>query len=119
MILSPDFPDHYKTKILIKLAGYEGVYCLLKLWAQCQFRKSEIIEKNSEIIAAISGWSGDPKTLEDALVASGYARRQGERFIMHQWQETNRKLLSSSQNGKKGGRPKKSQAEHSSVKMRL
>ena len=106
MILSPDFCDHYKTKILIRLAGYEGVFCLLKLWSQCQFRKSEVIEKSPEIISAIAGWSGDPITIEKALIESGFAKRNGEKFILHQWQDQNKKLLTSSANGKKGGRPK-------------
>lgn len=106
MILSPDFPDHYKTKILIKLAGHSGVFSLLKLWAQCQFRRSERIDKPTEIIAAIADWQGEPEQLEKALIESGYARRDGEAFILHQWQDQNKKLFSNYANGKKGGRPK-------------
>jgi hypothetical protein len=111
MILSPDFCDHYKTKILISLAGHEGVFCLLKLWSQCQFRKCEVFEKPPNIIAAIAGWSGDPIKLEEALISSGFAKRSGDRFTLHQWQDQNKKLLTSSANGKKGGRPKTSKPE--------
>lgn len=108
MILSPDFCDHYKTKILLRLAGHAGVFSLLKLWSQCQFRKSERIDKPADIVAAIADWSGDPNQLENALVESGYARRDGESLILHQWEHQNRKLFSNAKNGKSGGRPKTS-----------
>ena len=106
MILSPDFCDHYKTKILLRLAGHAGVFSLLKLWSQCQFRKSERIEKTADIIAAIADWEGDPMQLENALVESGYARREGDALVLHQWQDQNKKLFANYRNGKKGGRPK-------------
>ena len=107
MILSPDFCDHYKTKILIRLGGHAAVFSLLKLWSQCQFRKKEIIEKPPEIIAAIADWDGDPLILESSLINAGYAKREGNKFILHQWETQNKKLLSNQENGKKGGRPKK------------
>jgi hypothetical protein len=106
MILSPDFCDHYKTKILLRLAGHAGVFSLLKLWSQCQFRKCERIEKSADIIAAIADWTGDPDQLENALVESGYARREGDALVLHQWQDQNKKLFANYRNGKKGGRPK-------------
>jgi hypothetical protein len=106
MILSPDFCDHYKTKILLRLAGHAGVFSLLKLWSQCQFRKTERIEKPPDIVAAIADWQGDPDQLEQALIESGYARREGDALIMHQWQDQNKKLFANYRNGKKGGRPK-------------
>ena len=107
MILSPDFPDHYKTKILIRLAGHAGVFSLIKLWSQCQFRRSERLDKSPEIVAAIADWDGDPMVLEHALIESGFARRDGDALVMHQWQE---------ENGLKGGRPKNS--EPKSLKKR-
>ena len=106
MILSPDFCDHYKTKILLRLAGHAGVFSLLKLWSQCQFRKCERIEKPAAIVAAIADWTGDPDQLENALVESGYARREGDALVLHQWQDQNKRLFSNYKNGKKGGRPK-------------
>jgi hypothetical protein len=108
MILSPDFCDHYKTKILIKLAGHAGVYSLLKLWGQCQFRRSERLEKPPEIIATIADWNDDPVKLEKALIESGYAKREGKTLIMHDWENQNKKIISNYTNGKKGGRPKSS-----------
>ena len=106
MILSPDFCDHYKTKILLRLAGHAGVFSLLKLWSQCQFRKCERLEKPAAIVAAIADWEGDPMQLENALVESGYARREGDALVLHQWQDQNKRLFSNYKNGKKGGRPK-------------
>ena len=107
MILSPDFCDHYKTKILLRIGGHAAVFSLLKLWSQCQFRKTERIEKPPDIIAAIADWHGDPLALEDALIQSGYARREGDSFVLHQWQDQNKRLFSNRENGQKGGRPKK------------
>lgn len=111
MILSPDFCDHYKTKILIRLAGHSGVFSLLKLWGQCQFRRSERLDKPVEIIAAIADWAGDPKELEKALIESGYARRDGKTLIMHDWENQNKKIISNYSNGQKGGRPKATEKE--------
>ena len=106
MILSPDFPDHYKTKLLLRLGGHAAVFSLLKLWAQCQFRKSERIEKPAQIVAAIADWAGDPEAFEAALCEAGFAHRDGSTLVMHQWEEHNGKLSSAWTNGKKGGRPK-------------
>jgi hypothetical protein len=108
MILSPDFPDHYKTKILLRLAGHAGVFSLIKLWSQCQFRRSERLDKSPEIVAAIADWDGDPMVLERALIESGFARRDGDALIMHQWQDQNKRLFANQTNGSKGGRPKNS-----------
>lgn len=109
MILSPDFCDHYKTRLLIRLAGHAGVFSLLKLWAQCQFRKSERIDKPPHVVAAIADWDGDPDVLESALKEAGFGHREGDTFIMHQWEQHNVKLTTNWANGKKGGRPKERQ----------
>jgi len=78
MILSPDFCDHYKTKILLRLAGHAGVFSLLKLWSQCQFRKCERIEKPAEIVAAIADWEGDPMQLISVYSAITKMGRKAE-----------------------------------------
>jgi hypothetical protein len=111
MILSPDFPDHYKTKILLRMAGHAGVFSLIKLWSQCQFRRSERLDKSPEIVAAIADWDGDPMVLERALIESGFARRDGDALIMHQWQDQNKRLFANQTNGAKGGRPKSSESK--------
>lgn len=109
MILSPDFPDHYKTRMLIRLAGHAGVFSLIKLWAQCQFRRCERIDKPPQVVAAIADWDGDPEVLETALQEAGFGHREGDTFVMHQWEQHNSKLTSNWANGKKGGRPKEQQ----------
>jgi hypothetical protein len=119
MILSPDFPDHYKTRILIRLAGHSGVYSLLKLWSQCQFRKCEKITKPPAVIAAIADWEGDPEALENALTESGYGHREGDSFVLHQWEEHNARLTGAWTNGKKGGRPKTEKQEKPKQSMKL
>jgi len=117
MILSPDFPDHYKTKILLKLAGHAGVFSLIKLWAQCQFRRTERIEKPAEIVAAIADWEGDPMAFEHALIKAGFAHREGSDFVLHQWAEHNKRILNSWDNGSKGGRPKEEAPKPKKLKL--
>ena len=65
-----------------------------------------LIEKPAEIVAAIADWEADPDQLETALIESGFARREGDTFILHQWEDQNKKLFTSYANGKKGGKPK-------------
>ena len=117
MILSPDFCDHYKTRILIRLGGKEAIFSLLKLWAQCQFRRCERIDKPPAIIAAIADWDGEPDKLEEALTESGFAHRDGGALVLHQWEEHNAKLSAAWSNGKKGGRPASQEKKKGGMKL--
>jgi hypothetical protein len=111
MIICPSFPDHWKTRVLRSLAGDAGVLCLLRLWGHCQNRKSQKFDGSAAIVSAIALWDGEPEKLENALIESKYAIREGDTFILHEWEQHNRKLVTSYENGKKGGKPPKTDSE--------
>ncbi len=111
MIICPSFPDHWKTRVLRSLAGDAGVLCLLRLWGHCQNRKSQKFDGSPAIVSAIAIWDGDPVTLENALIESRFATRDGNTFTMHEWEHHNAKLMTASERGKLGGRPRKQEQE--------
>lgn len=112
MIICPSFPDHWKTRYLIKQVGAEGVLALLRLWGHCQYRKSQSFEGNAAVVAAIALWDGDPQTLENALLEAKLANRDGNLFTLHDWEKYNARLMTASERGKKGGRPKTNTTEN-------
>lgn len=110
MIVSPDFPFHWKTLLLIRLTGgHECVLCLLKFWAHCQNRKTHRFPgMNPSVLSAICGWTGDAKLFWDAMAQTFIDVKDNE-VIAHQWDEYNSPLICSWRNGEKGGRPKNPQ----------
>lgn len=110
MIVDPDFPDHWKTRMLVDLLeGDEAapVY-LLRLWAHCQIRRASSFSKlPPSALKAICRYGGCPNELESALVASGYVLREGTDLVVCNWERYNAALIANWNNGKKGGRPKK------------
>lgn len=113
MIVSPDFPGHWKTQLLIRLTGtHEAVTCLLKFWAHCQNRKTHRFTGiNPSVLAAICQWSGDANVFWEAMLTT-YLEKDGEEIIAHQWDEYNGTLVSNWKNGTKGGRPKNPNKTH-------
>ena len=93
MIVDPDFPDHWKTRMLIDLLGGDEaapVY-LLRLWAHCQNRRKSTFENlPSAALKALCRYPGHPNKLEASLVASGFVRREQDgTLIMCGWGEYN------------------------------
>lgn len=113
MIVDPDFPDHWKTRMLVALLGDDEaapVY-VLRLWGHCQNRKSELFDMPTVAIKAICRFSGDAETLESALQESGFISRDGKTVTVCGWSDYNASLVANWENGKKGGRPPKSGTE--------
>ncbi len=112
MIIQPNFPDHWKTDLLVKLAGSESaIRCLLRFWAHCQNQKQwKFTGLNPERLASICKWEGDPDVFFHAITNTFIS--VSERFAAaHQWEQFNASLISNWNNGKKGGRKKKTQRE--------
>ena len=109
MIVDPDFPDHWKTRMLVDaLDGDEAapVY-LLRLWAHCQNRRTAAFENLPQAaLKALCRFPGHPNKLESSLAASGFVRREDQILIVVGWEEYNASLIANWSNGRKGGRPK-------------
>lgn len=108
MIVEPDFLDHWKTRLLVRLLGTElaPIY-VIRLWAHCQSRKTDrFTDWKPTVLASVCRWETDPQTLWDAMLET-YLERDGNTLVVRGWAETNAGLISAWTNGKLGGRPKK------------
>lgn len=109
MIVEPDFPDHWKTQLLISLTGEPTApMLLLRLWAFCQQRKTcHFTDLTNEALAAVCRWSKDPAALRKALAEARWIDQDTPTgaFTVHQWDEVNAALVRNWKNGAKGGRP--------------
>lgn len=110
MIVDPDFPDHWKTRMLVgMLAGDEvaPVY-VIRLWAHCQNRrKSQFENLTAEALKALCRFPGLANDLDAAMIAAGFISRNGNTLEVLNWSEYNASLIAAWNNGNKGGRPKK------------
>lgn len=107
MIVEPDFLDHWKTRMLVRLLKDERapIY-VLRLWAHCQQRKTDRFTGwNPDVLASVCRWDGDGLTLWDAM-ANTFLEIDGKEVVVHGWADTNAALISAWANGKLGGRPK-------------
>lgn len=102
MIVDPDFPNHWKTKLLVRQAGDEiAVRCLLRFWGHCQQRQRWIFDKlSAEMLASICEWPGEPEVFIKAMTESGYLEKKGARFVAHDWDQINATLIGRWRGGK-------------------
>ncbi len=115
MIVEPDFLDHWKTRMLVRLLNDERApLYVIRLWAHCQQRKTDRFTGwNPTVLASVCRWDGDGLTLWKAM-GSTFLEIDGENVVAHGWLESNRGLVSAWTNGRLGGRPsasKPTQAE--------
>lgn len=101
MIVQPDFPDHWKTEMLVQLSGgEESVRSLLRFWAHCQQRRCWKFTKLTPVIlAGICKWKGEPQKFWDAMLATFLVEKKGT-FTAHQWDEINATLIGRWKGGK-------------------
>ncbi|RYD20816.1 MAG: hypothetical protein EOP88_13615 [Verrucomicrobiaceae bacterium] len=110
MIVDPDFPDHWKTRLLVdSLGGNElAPLYLIRLWAHCQNRRASVFENMPPAaLKALCRYSGTAEALEAALTSSGFVRRDGGVLTVVGWEDYNASLVANWENGKRGGRPSK------------
>jgi len=112
MIITADFLDHWKTKLLIHLLDDpEAPLGLMRLWAHCQSRKTDRFDPgklNPSILKAITQSRATKEALWDAFIESRFLDLHADGSIeAHGFYEANASLFSSWENGKKGGRPSK------------
>ena len=95
MIVTADFPDHWKTDLLVELSGSESaVRCLLRFWAHCQNRKRwRFTDLTPPILAGICKWKGDPKVWWSAMTQTFLKVEQGGTIVAHDWEVVNASLI--------------------------
>ena len=111
MIVDPDMPDHWKTRLLADLLGSEAdaVLALIRIWAHCQNRKKVVFDRLPEVaVKAICHYQGDPELLDESLATAGFISRDGDAVTVIGWDEHNSKMIAAWENGRAGGRPRKS-----------
>lgn len=111
MIVDPDFFDHWRTRMLADLLDGDEMAPLyvLRLFAHCQNRRQTRLKPMPNLgLKSLCRYPGDAEKFVEAMLASGYVERDGEDgFACPKFAEYNAQLLTSWENGKKGGRPKK------------
>ncbi|MBN2507767.1 MAG: hypothetical protein JXQ71_13850 [Verrucomicrobia bacterium] len=110
MIVNPDFPDHWKTRALVKLTGDASApMAVLRLWAYCQNRKQwQFPAMTAQQLASICLWGDRTPACHVALVKAGFVDKLSPRgYAAHQWGEYNAQLLQRWEAGKRGGRREK------------
>lgn len=109
MIVEPDFPDHWKTQLLIQLTSSAAApIMVIRLWAHCQQRKAwEFADMSDAALAAVCRWQGEPAQLRKHLADAGFIEKGTPAgiVIVHEWDEVNATLVRNWKNGPKGGRP--------------
>lgn len=111
MIIEPDFPDHWKTQMLIGLTQDKAApMMVIRLWGHCQQRRCWVFtDLSSNALKAITRGDGDAEKIMSALVECGFIKKKGSQLIVHEWDTVNASLVRNWKNGGKGGRPKESQ----------
>jgi hypothetical protein len=108
MIIEPDFLDHWKTRLLMRLLDTDAApNYVIRLWSHCQTRKTNIFPEWSPVIlSSVCRWPGDADVFWSAMLQT-FCRIEDGHLVAHQWDEVNAGLICSWSNGAKGGRPKK------------
>ena len=108
MIIEPDFLDHWKTRLLMRLLDTEAApNYVIRLWSHCQTRKTNMFPEWSPVIlSSVCRWPGDADVFWSAMLQT-FCRVEDGYLIAHQWDEVNASLIAAWSNGGKGGRPKK------------
>jgi hypothetical protein len=111
MVVDPDFPDHWKTRMLVDLLSDEAApMYVIRIWAHCQMRRQWVFDNlPPSALKALCRYTGHANQLESALVTSGFVRRDGAGVVtVNDWEIYNASLVANWSNGKKGGRRQKS-----------
>ena len=91
MRLDVDFVDHPKTKKLIRKAGFESFYCLIKLFSTASkiYPKGCLKGCDASDIEDIAGWTGDEGVFINALMDEkiGFIDIIDDEYHIHDWEE--------------------------------
>lgn len=90
--IKADFPQHFKTRKLIHVAGHEGVFGLISLWCYCRTNKpkGDLSGMSNQDIDIISGF--DTKRIKDVyesftacLHDVGFLDKTDTGYALHDW----------------------------------
>ena len=86
--ISCSFPEHYKTKKLIAIAGHAAPFSLISLWVYAARNKPDGFLDNMDNfdIEIASNWAGQPNQLFDALVKCKFLTVADEGYYLHDWE---------------------------------
>ena len=91
MRIDIDFVDHPKTKRLIRKAGFEGFYCLIKLFSVAAkiYQDGKLKNCDSLDIEDICGWTGEEGVLFSALIDDKikFIEEIGGEYFIHDWED--------------------------------
>src|SRR5690242_5543723 len=90
MIVHPDFPEHWKTRLLIAITGDESApMAVLRLWAHCQHsRQSHFPTMTGAQLASICHWGDRKPACHTALIKAGFVDKLSPKgFAAHEWNE--------------------------------
>jgi hypothetical protein len=106
MIVQPDFADHWKTELLVRMTRSESaVRCLLRFWSHCQNRRKWKFDgMTAATLASICKWTGDEHVFWNAM-AETFLDVEGNSVTAHEWELINSRLIHNWTVGQKGGRP--------------
>lgn len=111
MIVQPDFPEHWKTRLLVEITGGDesAPLAVVRLWAHCQHSKRHIFSDMSPAqLASVCRWGDRKPPCHVALTKAGFVEKAKPKgFLAHQWDEHNAQLIQKWKAGGKGGRPAK------------
>jgi hypothetical protein len=89
MRIDVDFVDHPKTKRLIRMTGYEGFYCLMKLFSIAAkiYKTGDLKNCDSFDIEDLTGWTGEAGKLVEALTDKkiSFLEKKGSLYSIHDW----------------------------------
>ena len=86
--ISCSFPEHYKTKKLIAIAGNAAPFSLISLWVYAARNKPDGFLDNMDNfdIEIASNWTGQPNQFFDALVKCKFLTVADEGYYLHDWE---------------------------------
>lgn len=112
MKLEPSFPDHWKTKRLVRACGPEAALGLIRLWGQAKIKRQYSgLELDPMRLAAVMDYSGDEEALWRVMTdpsAPWLDSEEDGTWTLHGFAEHQAQIIRLWGIGKKGGRPAKS-----------
>ena len=91
--ISVSFPSHYKTVLLYKRLGAEGIKSLVYLWLYAGAHRTDgrLTNMSRHTIAIAAQWEKEPDEFIDALLSKEihFLDKAGEIYVLHDWFDHN------------------------------